>query len=123
VTIDRRIASVTSLCFCQVWILEIARHELETAEAVLSSVDDHVKTGLAVESDRMSAQVSLAARKQGMIAAQGDLDLAWAELRVAMGTPDFKASILRPISRRTFPTPTLNRNSEPRPRTAMILPH
>ena len=83
--------------------LEIARHELETAEAVLSSVDDHVKAGLAVESDRMSAQVSVAARKQGMIAAQGDLDLAWAELRVAMGTPDLKASTLRPIEQKEFP--------------------
>jgi len=87
--------------------LEIARHELETAEAVLSSVDDHVKAGLAVESDRMSAQVSLAARKQGMISTEGDLDLAWAELRVAMGTPDLKASILRPIEQKDFPNADL----------------
>jgi outer membrane protein len=87
--------------------LEIARHELETAEAILSSVDDHVKAGLAVESDRMSAQVSLASRKQGMIAAQGDLDLAWAELRVAMGKQDLKSSTLRPIEQRNFPNADL----------------
>ncbi|HXS76160.1 MAG TPA: TolC family protein [Terracidiphilus sp.] len=83
--------------------LEIARHELETAEAVLSSVADHVKAGLAVEADRMSAQVSAAACKQGTIEGQGDLELAWAELRVAMGTPNLKASALRPIVQKDFP--------------------
>ena len=82
---------------------EVARHELETAEALLSSVDDHVKAGLAVESDRMSAQVSVAARQQALIAANGDLDLAWAQLRVAMGSPDLKASALRPIEQKSFP--------------------
>ena len=44
-------------------------------------MDDHVKAGLAVESDRMSAQVNEAAMKQGLIAAQGELELAWAQLR------------------------------------------
>jgi outer membrane protein TolC len=83
--------------------VDIAQHELETAEALLSSVEDHVKSGLSVESDRMSAQVSVAARKQGMIAAQGNLDLAWAQLRVAMGTPELKTSTLRPIEQKSFP--------------------
>ena len=83
--------------------VEIAQHEQETAEALLSSVDDHVKAGLAVESDRMSAQVSVAGRKQGLIAAQGGLELAWAQLRVAMGVPDLKASALRPIEAKGFP--------------------
>lgn len=83
--------------------VEIAQHELETAEALLSSVDDHVKAGLAVESDRMSAQVSVAARRQEVISAQGDLDLAWAQLRVAIGVPDLKPSTLRPIEQKNFP--------------------
>jgi outer membrane protein TolC len=39
--------------------IDIAHHEVETAQALLDSVDDHVKAGLAVESDRMSAQVLL----------------------------------------------------------------
>jgi outer membrane protein TolC len=80
----------------------VAQHEQETASALLASVDDHVKAGLAVESDRMSAQVNVAARKQELIAAQGDLDLAWAQLREAMGTPDLKASELKPIEPHTF---------------------
>jgi outer membrane protein len=82
---------------------EIAQHELETAEALLTSVDDHVKAGLAVESDRMSALVSVAARKQALIAAQGEVDLAWAQLRVATGSPDLNASPLRPIEPKSFP--------------------
>ena len=72
--------------------VEVAQHELETADALLNSVDDRVKAGLAVESDRMSAQVNEASAKQGLIAANGGLDLAWAQLRVAVGAPE-----LRPI--------------------------
>ena len=83
--------------------IEVAQHEQETASALLASVDDHVKAGLAVESDRMSAQVNVAARKQELIAAQGDLELAWAQLQEAMGVPDLKASELKPIEPHTFP--------------------
>ena len=82
--------------------IDVAQHEQETASALLASVDDHVKAGLAVESDRMSAQVNVAARKQELIAAQGDLDLAWAQLREAMGVPDLKVSELKPIEPHTF---------------------
>jgi outer membrane protein TolC len=59
----------------------VAQHEQETAAALLSTVEDHVKAGLAVESDRMSAEVNAAARKQELIGAQGDLEMAWAQLR------------------------------------------
>ena len=83
--------------------VDIAKHEYETSESLLSSVDDHVKAGLAVESDRMSAQVSVATRKQGLIEAQGELDLAWAQLRLAMGKPELKSSPLRPINQKDFP--------------------
>ena len=51
--------------------IDVAQHEQETAAALLSSVDEHVKAGLAVESDRMSAQVNVAARKEELIAAAG----------------------------------------------------
>src|ERR1035437_6399616 len=83
--------------------IDVTQHEQETASALLASVEDHVKAGLAVESDRMSAHVNVAARKQELIAAQGDLDLAWAQLREAMGTPDLKASGLKPIEPHKFP--------------------
>ncbi len=87
--------------------VEVAQHEQETAAALLSSVDDRVKAGLAVESDRMSAQVNVAARKQELIAAQGDLELAWAQLRVAMGVPDLQETKLQPIERHDFPQTAL----------------
>jgi len=74
-----------------------AQHEVKTAEALLKSADDHVKAGLAVESDRMSAEVNLAACKQALIAAEGERELAWAALRQAMGAPDFKETPLAPI--------------------------
>ena len=82
--------------------IDVARHEQDTASALLASVDDHVKAGLAVESDRMSAQVNMAERKQELIVAQGAQDLAWAQLRDAMGVPDLKASELKPIEPHTF---------------------
>ena len=83
--------------------IAVAQHEHETAAALLDSVDEHVKAGLAVESDRMSAQVNVAARKQELIAAQGDLELAWAALREAMGAPELKATELKPIEPHAFP--------------------
>ena len=85
----------------------IAQHEQETAETLLSSVDDHVKAGLAVESDRMSAQVNVAARKQELIAAQGALELAWAQLRLAMGAPELQEAKLQPIEAHEFPQEAL----------------
>ncbi len=87
--------------------ITIAEHEQESAAALLASVEDHVKAGLAVESDRMSAQVNVAARKEELIAAQGDLNLAWAQLGEAMGVPDLKVSALQPIEPRAFPTQSL----------------
>jgi len=83
--------------------IDVAQHEQETAAALLTSVDEHVKAGLAVESDRMSAEVNVAARKQELIAAQGDVELAWAVLREAMGAPELKASELKPIEPHAFP--------------------
>jgi len=87
---------------------DVAQHEKETAGALLSTVTDHVKAGLAVESDRMSAEVSVAARKQELIAAQGDLELAWARLREAMGDAELQAVALQPIEAHTFPSQLLD---------------
>jgi outer membrane protein len=83
--------------------IEVARHEQETAAALLISVDGRVKAGLAVESDRMSADVEASSRKEELIAAQGDLELAWAELRQAVGDPELQAAELKPIEPHTFP--------------------
>ena len=86
-----------------------AQHEQETAEALLSSVSDHVKAGLTVDSDRMSAEVNLAARKQELIAAQGEREMAWAELRAAMGASELSETRLQPIVPHSFPQVDLGR--------------
>src|SRR5208282_1605730 len=83
--------------------IDVSQHEQETAAALLTSVDDRVKAGLAVEADRMSAEVNVAARKEELIAAEGDLELGWAHLREATGSPDLKTSELKPIVPHSFP--------------------
>lgn len=92
--------------------INIAQHELETAEALLRSVEDHVNAGLAVESDRMSAQVNVADRKQALIAAQGELEMAWAQLRVATGAPGLQESKLQAIEPHEFPQLPLEQEIE-----------
>ena len=88
--------------------LQVAEHEQQTAQALLTDVDQHVKAGLAVESDRMAAEVNVAARKQELIAAQGNLDLAWADLRLAIGDDHLPETTLAPIDARNFPASTLD---------------
>jgi outer membrane protein TolC len=84
-------------------VAELARHNEETASVLLDSVADRVKAGLAVESDRMSALVNIAARKEERIGTEGELDLAWAELREAMGAPNLTIAALKPIELHSFP--------------------
>jgi outer membrane protein TolC len=67
-----------------------------------ASVEERVKAGLAAESDRLSAQVNAAGRKEELIAAQGDLELAWEDLREAMGDKDLKPSELKPLDFHAF---------------------
>jgi outer membrane protein TolC len=82
--------------------IDVAEHEQETAAALQASVEDRVKAGLAVESDRLSAQVNAAGRKEELIAAQGDLELAWEDLREAMGDKDLKPAELKPLEFHAF---------------------
>jgi outer membrane protein TolC len=56
----------------------------------------------------MSAEVNVAARMQELIAAQGDLELAWAQLRVAIGDTELQTVPLRPIEPHTFPSQALD---------------
>jgi outer membrane protein TolC len=50
----------------------------------------------------MAALVNAAARRQELIVAQGDLELAWAQLRVAMGNPELQTTTLKPIEAHVF---------------------
>lgn len=90
--------------------VDTAQHEVATAEALLKSADDHVKAGLAVESDRMAAEVNVAATKQSLIAAEGDRELAWASLRLAIGAPDMAATPIEPLEPRVYPESNLEQD-------------
>ena len=83
--------------------IDVAQHEQQTAAALLASVEERVQAGLVVESDRMSAQVNVAARKEELIAAQGDLEMAWAELRMAIGAAELEPAELKPLESHVFP--------------------
>ena len=63
-----------------------------------------MNAGLAVDSDMLAAQVNLSERQQDRIAAEGDADVAWAELEAAMGmdTSSPRATLV-PIAARSFP--------------------
>src|SRR6266568_8071553 len=65
--------------------LEVAEQAMKTAQAILDRSKDRFETGVAVESDYLSAQVRLATRKQELIRAQNNLALARAQLSTAMG--------------------------------------
>ena len=76
--------------------LEVARHEVATAQALVARSESRVGAGVAVESDALSAKANLSARQQEEIAAEGDVEIAWAELERAAG-----ATIATPM--RTMP--------------------
>lgn len=67
--------------------LGTAQHQVETAEALLAAAKTRVDAGTAVDADQLSAAANLARRQQELIAAQGDVGVAWAELERAMGAP------------------------------------
>ncbi len=65
--------------------LEVAEQAMKTAQAILDRSKDRFETGVAVESDYLSAQVRLATRKQELIRAQNNLALARVQLSTSMG--------------------------------------
>jgi outer membrane protein TolC len=87
--------------------LTVARHEQATAAALLHDAQTRVKAGLAVDSDVLAAQVNLSEREQETIAAQGDVDNAWAGLEAAMGVTGILRQTLAPIPPRNYPSSPL----------------
>lgn len=81
----------------------VAQHEETTAEMLSSDSKTKVAAGLAVDSDMLAAQVNLSERQQELIAAQGDLDVGWAQLEAAMGTEMNPMATLKPMEARSFP--------------------
>ncbi len=75
--------------------LEVAEQAMKTAQSILERSKNRVESGVVVESDALSAEVRLAARKQELIRAQNNVAMARAQLSAAMGLStqnEFEAS-------------------------------
>ncbi len=84
--------------------VDVAQHEEATAEALLADAKTKVHAGLAVDSDMLAAQVNLSERQEARIAAEGDADVAWAQLEAAMGADsNSPRATLQPIEARSYP--------------------
>ena len=88
--------------------LEVSEHSVKTAEAITERSQSRFESGLVVESDLLTAKVRMAARQQESIRARNDLELARAQLNLAMGMP--AESLFQPpddLAERTLPVPAL----------------
>ena len=106
-TVLRVVEAYQSILFAQRRI-DVAQHEQATAEALLADAKANVKAGLAVDSDTLAAQVNLSEREQELIAAQGEMDIAWAKLETAMGSEMPVRPALTPIEARNYPDGVLS---------------
>jgi len=82
--------------------LEVVRHEVETAQALLDSSKTRVQAGLAVDSDQLVAMSYLAERQQELIEAEGDQAIAWAELEHTAGSPISAERQTQPLAERQY---------------------
>jgi outer membrane protein TolC len=88
--------------------LEVSEHAMKTAEAITERSQSRFESGLVVESDLLTAKVRMAARQEESIRARNDLELARAQLNLAMGMP--AESSFQPaedLAERTPPVPVL----------------
>ena len=86
----------------------VAEEAVKTAQSTEDFSRARVESGMAVDSDLLSAQVATAVRKQELIAAQNALSLARTQLALAVGMPS--ETVYEPQERlgeRTFPDATV----------------
>jgi outer membrane protein TolC len=88
--------------------MELAEQAVKTSQSILDRSQSRFDSGLVVESDLLTAKVRMAARRQELIRAGNNLDLAQAELNTALGVP--MDTSLRPaetLTEATFLIPVL----------------
>ena len=84
--------------------VQVAEDALKTAQAIEASSRVRVESGMAVDSDLLSAQVVGSKRKQELIQAQNALSLARAQLALALGmSADSLYEPQETLSDRSFP--------------------
>ena len=88
--------------------LEVAEQAAKTAQSIMDRSQVRFDSGLVVESDLLTAKVRMASRKQVLIRARNNLDLARAQLSTAMGVPvDSLFQVAEALAERAFPVPVL----------------
>jgi outer membrane protein TolC len=66
---------------------KLAEHNLVTAKSLEASSTNRFEAGLSVEADKIAASAYVAERQQEQIMADGQVQIAWAEVEAAAGTP------------------------------------
>ncbi len=88
--------------------LDVAQQSVKTAQAIAERSQARFDSGLVVESDLLTAKVRLAARQQESIRATNDLELARAQLNLAMGMPaETTFQLSESLSEHSLPVPVL----------------
>jgi outer membrane protein len=88
--------------------LEVSQQAAKTAQSIVDSSQARLDSGLAVESDLLTAKVRLAARRQDVIRADNNLKVARAQLNTAMGVAaESSFQLTEALAERALPTPAL----------------
>ena len=88
--------------------LEVAEQSVKTAQSITERCQARFDTGLTVESDLLTANVRMAARKQEGIRARNTLEVARAQLNTAMGMPlDSPFELSGGLAERTLSIPAM----------------
>ncbi len=89
--------------------LQVAEDAVKTAESIEQQSRARVESGMAVDSDLLSAQVLTSSRTQERIARQNEQALARTRLALAMGMPaDARYEPKEALEERTFPPADMN---------------
>jgi outer membrane protein len=88
--------------------LEVAAQAEKTAQAIMDRSQARFDSGLVVESDLLTAKVRMASRRQEVIQATNNLELARAQLNTAMGMPvESPFQLNEALAERALPVPVL----------------
>jgi outer membrane protein len=89
--------------------VQVAKDAVKTVEAIEQQSRARVESGMAVDSDLLSAQVQHSARQQELIERRNQLALAQTRLALAMGAPaDFRYQPSEALEERSLPTADVN---------------
>ncbi len=87
-TVIAQTAATYAACLLSVENRNVITQALETARAHLKVVEDRMRSGLAVKSDELRAQVRIADLEQQQLQAESQMQVALAMLGAAMGRPE-----------------------------------